>query len=157
MSFIATANPPAVEPDLRIENDPWWPPIDLAALRAACRLDGTVTPARLRESALAALASVNAELSAWRVACEAGGADKLSAVPAHQINGESVKCHQYRRAVYCAVQADLAEAYREIAATPTANGRVTDQLALKTDEHRRNLRWAISDLMDIRRTVIDLI
>ena len=88
------------------------------------------------------------------------GHASLADVPAGALNGESVKVHHYRRAVYACVQADLAEAYREIDTTPQSAGkveRVTDRLELKVDEHRRNQRWAISDLLGLRRTTVDLI
>lgn len=160
MSFIATARPPVTGAELPVENDPWFPAIDPADLRATCRLDGTVTPQRLQHTLVQALASVNAELADWRTAREAEGAAALADVPAGRLNGESVKAHHYRRAVYACVQADLSEVYREIDTTPQAIGktdRVTDQLATKTEEHRRNQRWAISDLLGLRRTVVDLI
>lgn len=160
MSFIATARPPELEADLQLDNDPWWPAIELGALRAACRLDGTVTAARLLHAALAATAGVNAELAPWRAARELEGHTSLAAVPAPIMNGASIKLHHYQRAIYAAVQADLAEVYREIDTTPQGAGkaeRVTDQLAVKVDDHRRNMRWAISDLIGIRRTTVELI
>src|SRR5450830_603751 len=45
MSFLATTSPPTPTNEPAIENDPWFPEIDLGALRSACRLDGTVTVA----------------------------------------------------------------------------------------------------------------
>jgi len=103
---------------------------------------------------------VQAELATWADARRTEGAASLAELPAPQLAGQSVKVHHYRRAVYAAVQAELAEAYREIDTTPQSVGkaeRVTDQLALKVDEHRRNQRWAISDLLGQPRTTIELI
>lgn len=160
MSFIATANPPTAATELPVENDPWFPAIDPAHLRATCRLDGTVTPTRLQHALLDAIASVNRELATWRAQREAEGRATLADVPTHQLNGQSVNVLHYRRAVYAAVQADLAEAYREIDTTPQGAGRaarVGDQLALKVGEHRRTVRWALSDLTGIRRTTVDLV
>ena len=160
MSFLAKVNPPEPGAELPAENDPWFPAIDPAQLRATCRLDGTVTPQRLHHALMQALASVNAELWAFKAATQLLGAARLADVPAGQLNGESVKAHHYRRAVYACVQADLAEAYRDIDTTPQSAGkveRVTDRLELKVDEHRRNQRWAISDLLGLRRTTVDLI
>lgn len=160
MSFIATARPPLAAGELPVAADPWWPAIDPVAVRTTCRLDGTVTPARLQHALLAAISAVQAELDAWATARRIEGAASLADLPAPQLAGQSIKVHHYRRAVYAAVQAELAEAWREIDTTPQSVGkteRVTDQLAIKVDEHRRNQRWAISDLMDQRRTTIELI
>lgn len=160
MSFIATARPPEPGTEYPLEGDPWFPRIDPDELRAACRLDGTVTPARLLHAATAAIAGVNAELATWQAARQLEGHASLAAVPAPQMNGQSIKLHHYRRAVYAAVQADLAEVYREIDTTPQGAGkadRVTADLAVKVDDHRRAMRWAISDLIGIRRTTVELI
>lgn len=158
--FIATANPPTAATELPVENDPWYPAIDTAHLRTTCRLDGTVTPARLQHALLDAIATVNGELIEWRAMQQAAGHTSLADVPAHQLNGESVNAIHYRRAIYAAVQADLSEVYREIDTTPQSAGksaRVGDQLAIKTSIHHRTLRWALSDLMGHRRTMVELI
>lgn len=160
MSFIATANPPLAQDELPADNDPWFPAIEPDDARAVCRLDGTVTPARLQHALLAAMASVNDELADWRAARELEGHASLAEVPARQLGGESVKVRHYRRAVYAAVQADLAEAYRDIDVTPQGSGkaeRVADKLEARIGEHRRSMRWAISDLLEIRRTTVDLV
>lgn len=160
MSFIAAANPPTADQELPADNDPWYPAITTAQARAVCRLDGTVTPARLQHALLAAMASVNAELAAWAAARQAQGAATMADVPATLLGGQSILLHHYRRAVYAALQADLAEAYREIDVTPQGAGkqqRVTDKLELKVDEHRRTMRWAVSDILGIRRTTVALV
>lgn len=160
MSFIATANPPTAAAEPAVANDGFFPDIDPAAARAACRLDGTVTPARFRPALVAAIAGVNAELAAWAATQRAAGAATLADVPATSIAGASLLVHHYLRAVHECAMADLAEAYREIDVTPQTAGkaaRVTDKLDLKVDEHRRNMRWAISDLLGIRRTTVELI
>ena len=160
MSFLAKVNPPPAGSELPVSNDPWFPAIDPAQLRATCRLDGTVTPERLQHALMQALASVNAELWEFKVSNMLLGHASLADVPAGALNGESVKVHHYRRAVHAHMQADLAEAYRDIDTTPQGAGkpeRVADKLELKVDEHRRNQRWAISDLLGLRRTTVDLI
>ena len=160
MSFIATANPPIVGAELPVDNDPWFPAIDPSHVRATCRLDGTVTPARLQHALLSAIASVNAELWEFKVSHMLLGHASLADVPAGALNGESVKAYHYRRAVYACLQADLAEAYRDIDTTPHSAGkpeRVADKLEARIGEHRRNQRWAISDLLGIRRTTVDLV
>ena len=160
VSFIALANPPSTTEEPVVASNGWFPNINPADLRATARLDGTVTAARLRHALLAAMASVNAELADWQAGQVFIGYANLGEVPAPALAGESVLTQHYRRAVYAAVQADLAEAYREIDDTPQSAGkaaRVTDKLELKVDEHRRNMRWAISDILGRQRTTVDLI
>ena len=160
MSFLAKVNPPLPGAELPVSNDPWFPAIDPAQLRAICRLDGTVTPERLQHALMQALASVNAELWEFRVSNMLLGHASLSEVPAGALNGESVKAYHYRRAVYACVQADLAEAYRDMDTTPSGDGkseRVRERIEARIDEHRRALRWAIADIKGQRRTTVELI
>ena len=160
MSFLAKVNPPPAGSELPVSNDPWFPAIDPAQLRATCRLDGTVTPERLQHALMQALASVNAELWEFKVSNMLLGHASLADVPAGALNGESVKAYHYRRAVYACVQADLAEAYRDIDTTPSGEGkaeRVREKIEAKIEEHRRTLRWALSDLLAIPRTSVELI
>lgn len=160
MSFIATANPPLASAELPVQNDPWFPAIDPAQARAVCRLDGTVTPARLQHALLAAMASVNIELAPLQARALQLGVASLADLPAPQLGGESVKLQHYRRAVYACLQADLAEVYRDIDTTPQGSAkseRVAEKLEARIGEHRRNQRWAISDLLGLRRTTVDLV
>ena len=154
MSFIATANPPLAADDAQVNNDSWFPAVDAKRARDVCRLDGTVTPPRLAHAIEAAMDTVNAELRAYQAAQQAAGVQTL------QDAGDGRQAGRYLRAIYAHVQADLAEAYRDIDTTPHGAGkpeRVADKLELRVDEHRRNQRWAISDLLGIRRTTVDLI
>lgn len=160
MSFIATANPPVTGDELPVANDPWFPAVDPDALRRSCRLDGTVTPDRLQHALLHALDSVNLELGAYRQARETEGYASLADVPCTTLNDESVQVARYHRAVYACVQAELSEAYRDIDTTPHSEGksdRIKARIEAKADEHRRAMRWAISDLLGIRRTTVELI
>lgn len=160
MSMIATANPPtsAIEPT--VINDGWFPDMSPAAVRDACRLDGTATSPRLLPALKAAMLSVNAELSEWAAEQRARwGYAQLADVPAPQVGGESAKLLHYRRAVHECLQADLQEAYRESAATKVGGGEeaVREALAAKVDYHRKNQRWAISDLLGRARCTVELL
>jgi len=156
MSFLGNPPPPAAAEEPVIDNDGWFPAIDLRKLRARARLDGTVTPERLRHSALEAIASVNTELAGYRQAQIALGHASLADVPAPQLDGQSVQLTRYHRAVYSAVQADLAERMRDFDTTGAGDKRA-DRLEPAIEDMRRNLRWAISDLLGIRRTTVELI
>lgn len=160
MSFLATANPPVTGAELPVQNHPWFPAVNPESLRKACRLDGTVTPDRLKNALLQALDSVNQELAAYQAARLAEGFAALADVPCPTLDGESAQLVRYRRAVYACVQAELSEAYRDIDTTPHSEGksdRIKERIEAKTDEYRRVMRWAISDLLGILRTTVELI
>lgn len=157
-SFIAAAPVPAPaqpggEP---IGNDGFFPDIDVDQAYAAMRLDGTVTPQRLRASLVEAVISVNAELDAWKVAQQSFGRSTLADVPAPKIDGKSAHLHRYYRAVLCMAVAWLIERYRTIDATATGD-RKAEAENLAVDDLRRDARWAISDLMGVARTTVELI
>jgi hypothetical protein len=64
--------------------------------------------------------------------------------------------HRYRRAVYSTAGAELAERYRGFDATGSGNANA-DQLTPTIDEYRRDARWAISDILGLGRTTVELI
>lgn len=143
-----------------MQNHPWFPAVSPDLLRKACRLDGTVTPDRLHLALVAALRSVNGELRAWREAQQAAGYATLAAVPCEQVGGQSEKESCYLQAVYSHVQADMAEAYRDISTTPSSDGkgdRIKEKVENRADTHRQAMRWAISDILGIGRTTVELI
>ena len=135
--------------------------MDPAAVRAACLLDGTVTPARLIPALQAAMLTVNCELQAWATEQRTRwGYAALADVPAPQVGGESAQVLRYRRAVHACLQAALAEANRAQDTLPAGMGkeaRVLESLQVQIDEHRRRQRWAISDMLGIARSTIELI
>ncbi|WP_017922401.1 head completion/stabilization protein [Burkholderia glumae] len=157
-SFVATAAPAVAASPIEgtLTNDGFFPDIDLAALRDAMRLDGTVTRERLRHAARDAMLTVNDELAAWRARHRAAGAASLADVPAERVDGESVLVFRYRRAVYYLAHADVTEKYRGFDSTKSG-GQVAAELAATVDESRRNARWAISDILGVARSTVELI
>ncbi|TCW81002.1 phage head protein [Burkholderia sp. SRS-46] len=157
-SFVATAAPAvaASSIDGTLTNDGFFPDIDLSALRDAMRLDGTVTRERLAHAARDAMLTVNDELSAWRAQRRAAGAVSLDAVPAVQVDGESKLDYLYRRAVYHLAHADVTEKYRGFDSTKSG-GQAAAELAATVEESRRNARWAVSDILGIPRSTVELI
>lgn len=156
MSFLGNPPAPTAADEPTIENDGWFPDIDLAKLRATARLDGTVTPDRLRYSALTAIASMNRELARYKAAQLALGFLKLDDVPGESVGGTRVQVIHYLRAVYSYVQADLIERYRDFDATG-AGDKLAEQLETRLCDLRRDVRWAVSDLLGTRRTTVELI
>ena len=154
MTFVATANPPIAADDAQVDNDPWFPAVPAARVWEVCRLDGTVTAARLGEAISNAMDSVNRELQAYKAEQVLAGAANLAAA------GDGRQPGRYLRAIYAHIQAELAEVYRDIDTTPHNDSkaeRMRERYEVKVDEHRRNLRWAIADLLGRPRTTVELI
>ncbi|CAN7192864.1 head completion/stabilization protein [Trinickia sp. LjRoot230] len=141
---------------LIVDNVAWFPPIDLADMRDAVRLVGTVTTARLREAVIAAVDEVNRELASWRSPLEAAGVASLAELPADTIGGKSVQLWRYRRAVYFLARADLVEKYRDFDSTKSGAADA-EELMPTIDADRRNARQAINDIRGVPRTTIELI
>lgn len=134
-----------------IESGSFWPQIDLDHLRQAARIDTTVTPERLHHTAIEAVAYVNAQLSSLlSLRPQLARADDLT------INGESIRIHRYRRAVYCYTKALLLEAYADYDAT----GKTAERAAAKqeqAEDYRREGHHAIAWLLGHRRIDSELI
>jgi len=155
MSFVTTSPVnDALEPP--IGNGDFWPEIDPAQIRDALRVDSTITPERLRVALIEAMASVNGELEAWRQLQIAAGHATLIAVPATEIDDESIHVHRYRRAVGCLAKAGLIERYRDFDTTARGD-RKADVLENPIDDLRRDARWAISDIQGVGRCTVELI
>lgn len=155
MSFVTTSPVnDAIEPP--IGNGDFWPEIDPAQIRDAQRIDGTITPERLRAALIEAMASANVELAAWAALQVVAGHATLAAVPAIAIDDESIHVHRYRRAVGCLAKANLIERYRDYDTTARGD-RKADALADPIDDLRRDARWAISDILGVGRTTVELI
>lgn len=153
--FLGSPTVPTEEPAID-SGGGWWPEVSAVALRAAARLDGTVTQERLRAAGLFAIASVQSELAPWKAARMAEGHESMAVVPAGTVGGVSVLVSLYLRAVYALVQADLNERYRDFDTTGAGDKRA-DELCTRVDELRRDARWAISDILGVRRTTVELI
>lgn len=140
----------------RIENDGFWPSIDPITVRNRMRLTGAVAAARLRAAIVNAVLSVNAELAGWKAQQQAAGRATLADVPADRIDGASRLVHLYLRAVTCAAAAEVVERYRSYDSSGDGHQRA-DDLSPSIDELRRDVRWAISDLLGNRRMTVELI
>lgn len=150
--FIATGS--ATPTSAELTNDGFFPDFDLESVRAALRLDGSVTDARLMPACISAVIETNTDLAPLKEKYQ--NYAQLSLVPADEINGETVLLHLYRRAVYCNVGAELAERYRAYDSTAQGNQRA-DDLTPSIDEYRRDARFAIRDLLKRVRVTVELI
>lgn len=134
----------------------WYPSIDLAAARAVLRADGAIGDPRLTEVLSVAMAAVEDMLDAWQQQQAALGRANLAAVPSKQVNGESRLVLLYRRAVYAYAQAELIEHYRNYDATGALDRRA-DALDPTADDCRRNVRYAVRDILGRPRADVELI
>lgn len=139
-----------------IPNNSFWPDIDLATFRSVMRVDGTVTPQRLKQVVLTAMAEVNAELYPWREQQELRGFNSLGDVPAEQLAGRSVRLHHYENAVWCWARAVLNERYQDFDATAAAAKR-GEELEDATGDLWRDARWAISRVQNAPHCTVELI
>lgn len=139
-----------------IPNNSFWPDIDLATFCSVMRVDGTVTPQRLKQVVLTAMAEVNAELYPWREQQELRGFNGLADVPAEQLAGRSVRLHHYENAVWCWARAVLNERYQDFDATAAAAKR-GEELEDATGDLWRDARWAISRVQNAPHCTVELI
>lgn len=156
MSFIAAAPATRTFPPQVITNDGFFPDIPLNDARQALRLDGTVTDERLRFALVGAMLEVGNSLALWKVAQQARGHTQLADVPADKLDGKSRLQHAYIRAVYSLTKADLIERMTDYDTTAAGQKRA-EWLSEASDDHRRNARFAIADLMATSRAVVELI
>ena len=150
--FVASGSTPSGH----INTDPFWPSIDLDALRATLRVDASVTPARLETACITAAINLNRELKDWRVIQQATGYSELAQVPTEQVQDVSALVHLYRRAIEAGTGAEVCERYRSYDSTNTGN-KNADDLTPNIDDYRRDLRWAVRDFLGINRTTVELI
>ncbi|WP_287031343.1 head completion/stabilization protein [Pseudomonas sp. UBA6310] len=151
--FIAGGDTTAAFP---ISNGEFWPEIDGQQLRAAMRIDSSVTDARLEVATVNAMIEANRELATYRAARQGEGHATLANVPAEQIKGESQLLHLYRRVIYCGALAELIERYNSYDATNTGEQKVTEE-ETSPDQLRRDARKALRTLLGVSHATVELL
>jgi len=155
-SFVAhpsaTTTTPPVDPI--VQNDGWWPDIDMDDLRSSTRIDNTVTPQRLRQAVVWAVQSINNECAKWQAKQIAEGYASLADVPAPTVAGNSIKLIQYRTAIYASVQVEVLEQYRDLDTT-RAGERRADAADERTPLAMRTVRNAVHDLLGRPRWIAE--
>ncbi|TCB68661.1 head completion/stabilization protein [Acinetobacter sp. ANC 4178] len=144
-------NAPTTTPDELIVNDSFFPNLKLNLIRESVRLDGSVSNARLKDAAIAAILEINDQLRSLKLK-----AATLNELATSNIDGKPNTELLYLRAVHSAIAADINEKYRSYDSTSDGQKRA-EQLAPTIDDHRRNLRWAIRDLLGTSRCTVELI
>lgn len=163
-SLVATKHPLPASTDIADVDDgdeivtagDFWPVICLRELRLAARITGGVTTTRLMHVATEAVGHVIEQLEQWQINQQVNLAYKtLQDVPAVQINGESVKAHRYRRAVYAIARALVLEGYRDVDTTPKGD-KDAAKLDLQREDLWRDARWCIADIQRKPRVYAEL-
>ena len=137
-----------------ISNAAFWPEIDGQKLRAAMRIDNSVTDARLEVAAVSAMIEANRELASYRTSRQAEGHATLADVPAEQIKSESQLLHLYRRVIYCNALAELVERYSSFDATNSGQQKVTEE-ETSADQLRRDGRKALRTILGISHATVE--
>lgn len=149
--------PGAAAAPASINCGPFWPDLDLVALRAGIRIDQVVTEERLRGVASNAVLDIMDELDAWRLEQVAAGFTSLKDVPGrHKVDGRSDYEIRWDKAVLSVVAADLAD--RQLGQSARASGmdRV-EELASDVDVHRQNVTYAVRDFLGRPRVIAEAI
>lgn len=134
----------------------FWPVISLKDLRLAARITGGVTTTRLMHVTTEAVGHVIEQLEEWQVnQREVLAYEALQDVPAVKVNGESVKVHRYRRAVYAIARALVLEGYRDVDTTPKGD-KDAAALDLQREDLWRDARWCIADIQRKPRVYAEL-
>lgn len=162
-SLVATKHPFPISGDVTdvddgnetVTADRFWPVIKLKELRLAARITGGVTTTRLMHVTTEAVGHVIEQLDEWQANQWALGYEALQDVPAVELNGESVKVHRYRRAVYAIARALVLEGYRDVDTTPKGD-KDAAALDLQRDDLWRDARWCISDIQRKPRIYAEL-
>ena len=157
-AFVASAPALAAAPPAEdiVAGDGFWPEVSIAAFRDAQRIGNDVTDARARDALRGAILHVRRELLAWATLQLAAGSLRLGDVGSAMIDGIAAAELLYRRAVYCAAAADLAETHNTVSATGDGRDRALEDVSA-ADELRRNATHAIRDILGVTRTSVELI
>lgn len=157
MTFVALPADPVSPDSSVVQGDGWWPDMDCNAMRDALRITDLVTHPRLVAALAGGLVTIGRELESWRIACELDGATSLAEVkPDQTIAGQHRLTLLFTRAVRFAAAAELAELHRDLTATQDGQARADTQ-ATTADEYNRLATLAVRDILQVPRTVVELI
>ena len=101
-------------PEGQIENQPFWPVIDLREFSVNYRTPNELNPGTVTEHLVQAMTDINLRLSVFKFEYESQGYLNLEDVPADTIAGESILMILYRRAISCRAKASICRDYPTI-------------------------------------------
>lgn len=146
-----TFNAPEGTTNQTIQNDGFFPDIQLDDVRKSVRFDGSVTNERLFDAVVNSILEINKQLISLK-----SKSATFTELAATSVAGKTDVEILYIRAVCSSVAATINENYRSYDSTSDGQKRA-EELMPSIDDHRRNLRWAIRDLLGISRCTVELI
>lgn len=156
LNFAAAPRPVQTPETRAIESGPFWPAVNLDHMRAARRIDNTITPERLFHAAAAAVSFVNGELKGLKIKALKKGVPNLAALAEETLNGRPETEMHYERAVYSYTAAALAETYADHAATGKSAERA-EAKQQQAEDYRREGHYAVAALLGRLRIDSELI
>ena len=132
----------------------FMPDISVKDFADAMKLDGTVTPARMKYALTDSATTVCRELKAW-VASVINDHGVLT-LDEYDLANDTDKCFSFKKAVYNLAKAQLTEHYRDYDTGNDAAAR-SKELTPQIDTCYRNARTAISDIKNEPHSTIELI
>lgn len=140
-----------------IASNVFWPSISIKKYRESTNVDSNVPESRVRMVLIEAIATVNAELKAFRLDAIQNGFTALADIDAdNQIDGISVHVHRYTHAVHCHAHVSILEQYSTYSATGHTADRA-DAKQAQANDYRRNAHAAIADILGAQRCDSELI
>ncbi|MDA5192809.1 head completion/stabilization protein [Govanella unica] len=160
MSFVARPPMPVApetnSADEPIINDGFFPDVNPLTVRTVGRISTAVPPERLRAAIIAAIMTVERDLTEWANLQRAAGYTSLADVPGVVIDGLSRLLQLYQRAVTLYAKAELIERTRDFDTT-AAGGKAVDELTESVGDLRRDAAHAVRDMLGRSRTIVELI
>ncbi len=150
MGFVSV-NPVANE---TVITPAFMPNISVKDFSEAVKLDGTVTPARMKYALTDASLSVCRELKSWVSA--AINEHGVLTLAEYDLVNDTEKSFSFKKAVYNTAKAKLTEHYRDYDTGKDASAR-SQELTPQIDTCYRDARNAIADITDMPHSTIELI
>lgn len=156
--LISTPPAPASPAGSKVETGPWWPDIDVNAVRAQVNLGGTtIAHERLFAAITQGALQTMRELADWQVAQIANGKANLAAVdPDNMIGGQPVLVVEFLRAVAMSAAAELADGHLDLTATQEGTDRAESRMEM-ADRFRRAAVHAIRAITGQTGALVDLV
>ena len=95
-----------------VDDDTFWPAIDVAELRRVLTLSSTISEARLKVAMMGATSKIHRLLATWRFKLRQQGYRHLNDVPAPTVNNCSILVTHYFNAIETATASELYQLVR---------------------------------------------
>lgn len=113
--------------DSPLQNDGFWPDLNLADFQSARSIPADVAAETVGEALLTAVAEVNNSLASVQEKHRAAGYDTAGDVPGVSMNGISQLAAQYKKAVYARAKADLMGEFASVGRRESHPGQESDE------------------------------